>query len=200
MDMPAIIKRRRNELGISQTELAERSGITARQVARYESGEQQPVLSVAVRMAEALAISLEELAGQLDDDLDLAGEWWAGWQTYKDGVVRHAIQKVTANHHGRHVNLSAERTAPVEEGGYDWVGEFTVWDGQALMGWYRGVDGNVQSKGTMYFALDRNGDVTGRGRWVGMSYDGDVITGNSSLARSEGEAATILDKLTGETT
>lgn len=67
------------------------------------------------------------------------------------------------------------------------------------MGWYRGVDGNVQSKGTIYFALDRNGDVTGRGRWVGMSYDGDVITGNASLARSEGEAGTILDKLTGET-
>ena len=93
-------------------ELANQAGITARQVARYESGEQQPVLSVAVRMAEALAISLEELAGQLDDDIDLAGEWWAGWQTQKDGVIRHAIQKVTANHHGRHVNPSSQPNEP----------------------------------------------------------------------------------------
>ncbi len=197
MDMPAIIRRRRGELGISQAELADRTGITSRQVARYESGEQQPVLNVAVRIAEALSISLEELAGQLDNDLDLAGEWWAGWETFKDGQVRHAIQKVEANHHGRHVNLSAERTVAVEEGGYNWIGELSLWDGQALMGWYRGVDGTVQSKGTMYFALDRNGDVTGRGRWVGMSYDGDVITGNSSLARTEDEAAAILNKLTG---
>lgn len=64
------------------------------------------------------------------------------------------------------------------------------------MGWYRGVDGGVQSKGTIYFAIDRDGEISGRGRWVGMSYDGDVITGNASLARTEERAAAILTNLT----
>ena len=195
--MPAIIKRRRSELGISQVELAERAGITSRQVARYESGEQQPVLNAAVRIARALSISLEELAGEFDTELDLAGEWWAGWETFTNGKPRHAIQLVEATQHGRHVNLSAERTAAVKDGGFNWVGEFSLWDGQALMGWYRGVDGTVKSKGTMYFIVNTENETTARGRWVGMSFDGDLVTGAASLARSKKEATALLKEIAG---
>ena len=196
--MPAIIKRRRSELGISQAELGDKAGITARQVARYESGEQQPLLNVAVRIATALEISLEELAGQLNNELDLSGEWWAGWQTTRDGKPHHAIQQVDANHQGRHLNVSAERTAPTSEGGFGWVGEFRLWDNEVLIGWYRGLDGDVTSKGTMYFVIEENGNITGRGRWVGKSFDGPIITGSASLARTPDEAETLLNRLTEE--
>jgi transcriptional regulator with XRE-family HTH domain len=46
-----IIKARREELALSQAALARAAGVHVRQIRRYESGEQQPVLGVAVRMA-----------------------------------------------------------------------------------------------------------------------------------------------------
>ena len=62
MDMPDVIRRRRMELGLSQTDLAEAAGVGARQIRRYESGQAQPVLSVAAAIAAALGISVNELA------------------------------------------------------------------------------------------------------------------------------------------
>lgn len=193
VDMSEVLRSRRAELGISQADLAKAAGVNVRQIARYESGEQQPVLSVAVQLADALSISLAELAGQIVHGLDLSGQWRAGWQTYRDGTERHAIQEVDAHQHGQHLQLTAKRTAPVEEGGYDWFGELRVWDNEVLMGWYRGADGGVRSKGTMYFALNTAG-TQGTGRWVGMSYDGAVITGAASLARNTDDAEKLLQQ------
>lgn len=82
------MKARRAELGWSQSRLAEQIDINVRQIARYESGEQQPALSVAAKLATALGVSLAELAGQVAYLLDLEGDWWAAWQTAKDGVER----------------------------------------------------------------------------------------------------------------
>ena len=39
------------------------------------------------------------------------------------------------------------------------------------MGWYRGADGGVRSKGVFYFVLAPQG-TEAIGRWVGMSMDG----------------------------
>ncbi|MGH1488194.1 MAG: helix-turn-helix transcriptional regulator [Acidimicrobiales bacterium] len=192
--MSEVLKARRAELGISQNGLADMAGVNVRQIARYESGEQQPVLSVAVQLADALSISLAELAGQISSGQDLDGQWFAGWETFKDGVRRLAIQEVTAHQHGQHLQVTADRTVAVEEGGYNWAGELRVWDNEVLMGWYRGADGSVRSKGTMYFAIDSSGNHA-TGRWVGMSYDGNVITGNSSLARTAEQAESILQAL-----
>lgn len=194
MDMAEVLKKRRAELGISQTALGEMAGVNVRQIARYESGEQHPSLPQAVELAKALSISIAELAGEVDSGIDLSGEWHAGWQTYKDGVQRLAIQPVVAHQHGNIVQVSAERTVAVEEGGYNWAGEFRLWDNEVLMGWYRGADGSVRSKGTMYFALDGDGNQA-TGRWVGLSHDGRVVTGNSSLARNADDAESILQGL-----
>ena len=87
MDFSDVIRSRRAALGLSQAQLAERAGVSLRQLARYEAGEQQPVLSAAVTLADALGISLTQLAGQVSYDLDLSGDWWAGWQTWKDGAA-----------------------------------------------------------------------------------------------------------------
>jgi transcriptional regulator with XRE-family HTH domain len=57
------IKQLRTEAGLSQAELAERvGGSDARQISRYEHGRITPSLDVAVRLAEALDVSLDYLA------------------------------------------------------------------------------------------------------------------------------------------
>ena len=56
--------------------------------------------------------------------------------------------------------------------------------GQALIGWYRSTDAAVRSRGTLYLALHQHGNYA-LGRWVGMSYDGPVVTGWGAIGRTE---------------
>jgi hypothetical protein len=44
------------------------------------------------------------------------------------------------------------------------------------MGWYAASGGSVRSKGTMYFVMHPHG-IHATGRWVGLSYDGNIVTG-----------------------
>jgi hypothetical protein len=76
------------------------------------------------------------------------------------------------------------RGIPVEEGGYHWRGELRLWDNEILMGWYAANDGSVRPKGTMYFVLLPRG-LSVAGRWVGLSYDGDIVTGWGGIAKTE---------------
>ena len=55
----------------------------------------------------------------------------------------------------------------------------------------------VRSKGTLYLALHPHGDHAW-GRWVGMSYDGLVISGWGSLARTQEQANQIVQDLIDE--
>src|SRR4029450_837426 len=88
MDISEVLRSRRAALALSQAELAKKAGISLRQLARYEAGDQQPVLSAAVALADALGISMDELAGKVTYGLDLSGEWWCAWQTWKGGAPR----------------------------------------------------------------------------------------------------------------
>ncbi|GAA3612698.1 helix-turn-helix domain-containing protein [Microlunatus ginsengisoli] len=194
MDFSDVIRGRRTALGLSQAQLAERAGVSLRQLARYEAGEQQPVLAAAVTLADALGISLTQLAGQVSYDLDLSGEWWAGWQTWKEGLPRIDIHALQINQRGEILQLVADRAVPVAEGSYRWQGELRLWDNEALLGWYRSTDQAVRSKGTLYLALHPHGDRAW-GRWVGMSYDGQVVTGWGSLARNREQAHQVVQNL-----
>ena len=62
------------------------------------------------------------------------------------------------------------------------------------MGWYIADEGAVRSRGTMYFALHQHGTYM-VGRWVGLSYDGPVVTGWGTIARTEEEVSVLMDKL-----
>lgn len=199
MDISEIIKSRRSVIGVSQAELAEATGISVRQLARYEAGEQQPAFSVAVQLADALGISLAELAGQVSHELDLSGIWWAGWSTSKEGVPRIDTHTLEVNQRGDVLHLEAERAIAVEDGSYRWRGEFRLWDNEALMGWYRSTDAAVRSKGVMYLSLHTHGTYAW-GQWVGKSYDGEVMNGWGAIARSQDRAHDIIESLvtTGE--
>lgn len=194
MDISEVIKSQRRALGLSQTELAKSAGVSLRQLARYEAGQQQPALSAAVDLADALGISLAQLAGQVTYGLDLSGTWWCAWQTWKEGEPRIDTHPVEVHQRGELLHLDAERALPVSEGSYRWQGELRLWDNEALMGWYRSTDAAVRSKGTMYLALHPHG-THAWGRWVGMSYDGTVITGWGALARTDDDVRKVVQEL-----
>jgi transcriptional regulator with XRE-family HTH domain len=190
-----IIKRRRQDLGISQAELASAAGVHLRQIRRYESNEQQPVLPVAVRLADALGISVSELAGLTNQRPRLEGTWWAAWQTFNDQVEVVATQPVGLSQNGSAIQIEAlERSSENERGGYLWRGELRLWDGEVLVGYYAAADGNVRSKGTMFFVLHAQGEFA-EGRWVGLSYDGPIITGCAALARTQEEVRAVMTRL-----
>jgi len=190
-----VIRRLRQEAGLSQAGLAAAAGVHQRQINRYESGEQQPALNVAHRLAVALGVTLDELAGVPSDRVQLQGTWWAAWQTFNEGQQVIATQPVGLSQHGSTIQIEAlERSSENERGGYVWRGELRVWDGQILMGYYAAADGNVRSKGTMYFVLHAQGDYA-HGRWVGLSYDGPVVSGYATLARSQDEAKAVMQRL-----
>ncbi|MGC1215405.1 MAG: hypothetical protein WA890_29635 [Micromonospora sp.] len=62
------------------------------------------------------------------------------------------------------------------------------------MGWYAADDGSVRSKGTMYFVLHPHGQHMA-GRWVGLSYDGKIVTGWGAMARGQQEATDVIAEL-----
>jgi transcriptional regulator with XRE-family HTH domain len=193
-----IIRRLRQEAGLSQAGLASAAGIHLRQIHRYESGDQQPALGVAHRLAVALGVTLDELAGVPSDRVKLEGTWWTAWQTFNDDAEVIATQPVGLTQHGSTVQIEAlERSTENERGGYLWRGELRLWDGQVLMGYYAAADGNVRSKGTMYLVLHAQGDYA-HGRWVGLSYDGPVVTGYATLARTQDDAQAVMTRLLDE--
>ena len=61
------------------------------------------------------------------------------------------------------------------------------------MGWYAANDGGTRSKGTMYFVIHPHGQRL-IGRWVGLSYDGEIVTGYGAMAKSEDEAVDLIGK------
>lgn len=54
----------RRETGMTQAQLAERSGVSLRQVAAYERGESLPRFDAAVAIAGALGVSVSHLADE----------------------------------------------------------------------------------------------------------------------------------------
>lgn len=201
MEMPEVIRTRRAQLGLSQTELATAAGVDRRQIRRYEAGEQQPALNVAVAIARALQISVNELAGQESQRADLTGDWWASWQTPKEEheVITSQEVRARALSDTTYELRTITRGIDVAEGGYMWRGELRLWDNEVLMGWYVANEGAVRSKGTLYYVLHPHG-IQLRGRWVGMSYDGPIQTGFAAMAHSEDEARQLIETLKTERT
>ncbi len=196
MEMSEVMRRRRAELDMSQVELAAASGVDKRQIRRYESGAQQPTLPVASALARALKISVGELAGEDTRRVDLTGTWWSSWQTFLDGSEVITAQEVRFQHRGEQIAVEAisRGNVTIDEGGYLWRGELRLWDNEILMGWYAADDGAVRSKGTMYFVLHPHG-VHLLGRWVGLSYDGKIVSGWGAMARNEEDAKALVETL-----
>lgn len=190
MDMSEVIRSRRATLGMSQAELAQRAEIAVRQVARYEAAEQQPAFNVAQKIAEALDLTLDELAGSYSDSLDLSGDWHMSWQTWKDGQEYYTVQRVhVAQKHDRLILVAERGHGTLEDGYYAWRGELRIWDNNILIGWYAASDGASRSKGALTFILNPQGIKAG-GIWTGISHDG-LLTGRGGMARDPETAIAV---------
>ena len=55
------LKERRNELGLTQAELAERVAVTRKTVNTIENGVFTPSATLAIKLAQALGLSVEQL-------------------------------------------------------------------------------------------------------------------------------------------
>lgn len=195
MDMAEVLRQRRAALGLSQADLAVAIGIDKRQIRRYEAGEAQPTLPVAKAMAKELGISIDELAGGPEQRLTLSGEWWAGWQAWKDGEETHRYQPVEIKQRGTDLDIAARRRgADLNQGGYLWRGQLHLWDNEILIGWYAADDQSVRSKGSLYLVIHPHGQQI-HGRWTGLSFDGPIQSGWSSLARTEEGAQRLMEDL-----
>lgn len=195
VEMQAIIKEKREELGLSQAALAKQVGVEARQIRRYEAGESHPNLPIAVKIAQALGISVDELAGISSHRIDLSGNWWASWQTTKDFEEVITAQEIEIRQQGDHLKVeTTTRGISVEDGGYHWKGELRLWGNEVLIGWYAAADGAVRSKGSFYFSVHPHG-IHMTGRWVGMSYDGKIRTGWGAIGRSEDDVRGLIEQL-----
>src|SRR3954447_26851287 len=142
--MPALgemIRTRRKELGLSQAELARACGVHLRQIRRYETDEQQPVLAVAVQLAAALGLSIGELAGEASTQPRLDGTWWAAWQTFVRSEEIITAQPVALQQLGQTVPIEAlEHSTEKTAADYLWRGELRVWENHILMGWYAATE------------------------------------------------------------
>lgn len=193
--MSDVIRQRRAALGMSQGDLARAAGVDTRQIRRYEAGEQQPLLSVAMTIADALGISVSELAGRTPSRVTVTGDWWASWQTTRDGVEKIATQPVHMRQEGELVHIAAtQRGLSTEEGGYLWTGELRLWDNQVLTGWYAATDGAVRSKGTMFLAMHPHG-IHLTGRWVGLGYDDQIMSGWASMGKTRDDSEQAMTDL-----
>jgi transcriptional regulator with XRE-family HTH domain len=194
--MSDVIRQRRADLGMSQSDLARAAGVDARQIRRYEAGEQQPLLSVAVAIADALGVSISELAGRAPSRVSVTGDWWASWQTWRDGEQKIATQPVHMRQEGDLVHIAAtQRGLAAEQGGYLWTGELRFWDNQVLTGWYAANEGSVRSKGTMYLYMKHAHGLSMVGRWVGLGYDDEIMSGWATMGKTREDSEQAMDEL-----
>lgn len=127
--------------------------------------------------------------------VDLSGEWWASWQTFRNGVEKIATQQVECKQTGELIQIATiTHGLKPEEGGYHWNGALRLWENEILMGWYSANEGSVRSKGTMYFTLHPHG-IQMSGRWVGLGYDDRIMTGWGSMAKTRDNAEAVIAQL-----
>ena len=181
-----LIRERREELGMSQLQLAAAVRVTDRQIRKYEDDEQTPSLRpVGARLGRALRISLDVLVGLIPPRLNLSGVWYAVWQTRRGGLPVIDRHRLVATQTGIVVLVNAV------DGDYSWRGDLRLLQ-KTLRGEYEAVE--ADQHGTVFFYLRPDGEAM-RGKWMGTFEDGPFGEGFGVLARSEELALALMDEL-----
>lgn len=183
VDMAEVIRQRRQELGLSQADLATAAGIDRRQIGRYEAGEAQPTLLVARSLARALGITIDMLAGD-PSFKQVLGAWWMAWSSqHAPGDV--SVQAVEIRSRG--MDLEIAITEPADNGlPADWRGPLYVTRAGGLTGMFTSeiVNGSL--------VLDW-ADASLAGLWVALPGHLGFDSGLVALGRTPEECLRALN-------
>lgn len=119
MTIGEVIRQARLTAGLTQTELGDRLGKSARQVGRYESDAAELPLQAGYQIATELGIPLAQLIdGVADDaphrDLDMSGSWHRAWKAWHDQVERIEVQSVEITEQRHRLDLTDDTTVRIE--------------------------------------------------------------------------------------
>lgn len=181
MDVSEVIRQRRQELGLTQADLAKASGMDARQIRRYEAGDVQPSLPAAKALADALQISLDELAGGLPLE-GMTGPWWLAWKELWQElpiITQVEIERADADYEA---HVDAERTTGLSPG---WRMTFKRYRDTGLVGWF--VDGK-----TIGVAALEPMSPGWAGRWIGVPSMDRPPAGHVALSRTREDLEALL--------
>ncbi len=102
------VKTARSELGFSQTQLAEATGVSLRTISAYEQGQKKPRQSTMLKLAKVLKVSVKFLS---DDNCENPVE-----DIERDGYIEEAREKY-GSQGARDVNSLLQANAAVFAGG-----------------------------------------------------------------------------------
>lgn len=173
---------------MSQADLARRADVAVRQIARYEAGEQQPALNVAQRMAAALQISLDELAGAYTYLVDLTGEWYLSQRRAGGGAGEAEIVKIHLAERSYRISLASKSPEDELESPSRLFGELRLIDTDALLGSYTANGRGAQRSGTLLLSLEEGG-LGAKGLWTELSRPTQRLHhGTAGMAKTPEEA------------
>lgn len=194
MGTPDAIRVNRVKLSLTQAQLAREIGVDTRQINRYETGETEPTLAIARRLADRLRITMDELAGGLSP---LNGSWHSVWHNLdpdrEKGLHGGAVELAQQGHHLTVQPLRGRGPGRVPTEASDelaWNAEVFV-DVDTLLGGYRIDTPALRGRGLLN--LTHHG-TTIEGTWVRIALTGSG-TGNLVLARTLEAASDRMDQL-----
>jgi len=185
---PDVIRASRLRQRLTQAELAREIGVDTRQINRYESGETEPTLAVARRLADRLRITMDELAG---GQAPLNGSWAFIWQGLSEIADTHSGM-VELSLRGRHLGVRPLRSplSAESETVIAWSAELFV-DIDTLLGGYKIETVSVGGRGLLNL---NHHDGLIDGDWIRTSVRNSG-TGKLCLARNPDMAEARLHEL-----
>lgn len=196
MGTPEAIRANRVKLGLTQAQLAREISVDTRQINRYETGDTEPTLAIARRLADKLRISMDELAGGLSP---LNGTWHSAWhnlqpensaQAVRTGIVELAQQ-------GHHLTIQPLRGRPSARNNTTDATDDLAWSAEAfvdidtILGGYKIDTPDLRSRGLLN--LTHHGIII-VGTWVRIHLTSSG-TGQLVLAREADAALARLRQL-----
>ena len=101
LSVPSPLRQRRLECALTQAELAERAGVSRQLVAAVEAGQNTPAVDAALRLAAALAVSVEDLfSSRTAEVVPALGNRLRGGTPLKVGVVGDQLVAAELADHG----------------------------------------------------------------------------------------------------
>lgn len=114
----------------------------------------------------------------------LLGEWHALWETTIDEapILNSEVLQFKGGGRNRVLirNLAISPENP--DGGYLWLGDCRIYDGNFLLGTYIATERSVRSKGVLQLVIKNSGREM-EGQWAGASFDSDFGRGLVVMTR-----------------